>query len=300
MFPGLVACARDKPGGSASAFEAMAAAHQCLSDGHGASERPAISGCRGRGDLVAEGVGRHADNKRCGGGFRGPGGSGETAEDEQMDDTASEDGEAAAASTSQRRRPPPPPPPAPASGARYRCLCRGVPAAVRPGAGPTPLGHTSAEESLEDEAERRPAPWNQPFELCACVRVRACKRVFCKRENAYPLTPFLSFIPPIVHLRILLSILLRAVCTLCPQPLCPAATFAARRSEREALLARQAQYRENRQQPHGDHRPGGKLQEERERQEQRYCKRSRRGGAAARRAAGAAGAARAARRARGG
>ena len=56
MFPCLVACARDKPGGSASAFEAMAAAHQCLSDGHGASERPAISGCRGRGGLVAEGV----------------------------------------------------------------------------------------------------------------------------------------------------------------------------------------------------------------------------------------------------
>jgi len=56
MFPCLVACARDKPGGSASAFEAMAAAHRCLSDGHGASERPAISGCRGRGGLVAEGV----------------------------------------------------------------------------------------------------------------------------------------------------------------------------------------------------------------------------------------------------
>ena len=98
--------------------------------------------------------------------------------------------------------------------------------------------------------------------MCVCVRA---------------LTPFLSFIPPIVHLHILLSILLLAVCTLCPQPLCPAATFAARRSKREALSARQAQHREDRRgdrhgdrhQPRGDHRPGGKLQEERERQKQR-------------------------------
>ena len=110
---------------------------------------------------------------------------------------------------------------------------------------------------LEDEAERRLAPWNQPFEVRAYVRVRAC-------PHPLPLlyTTYSSLTHPLINLA--------SCCVHAVSPaLCPAATFAARRSEREALLARQAQHRENRQQPRGDHRPGGKLQEERERQKQR-------------------------------
>jgi len=186
--------ARDKPGGSASAFEAVAAAHRCLSDGHGAAEGPAISGGRGRGNLVAEGVGRHADNKSVAEGLqRGAAGAARPPRTSRWMTPG--------ARTARRRRR------GRVSGGDHhhhqrRRRERGIGVCAEGcrlrfdrGLDLPPLGQTSAEKSLEDEAERRLAPWNQPFEVCACVRVRACKRVFCKRENAYPLTPFLSYTP---------------------------------------------------------------------------------------------------------